>query len=87
MRRDRVRPTRTACDLLVALLADAVALGVRGVLRRTTVVAFGAATVGFGAATVGAAVVVDAGAWDVVTGSAVVVADVVVAAGFFGLAL
>jgi hypothetical protein len=47
---------------------------------------FGAATVGFGAATVGAAVVVDAGACDVVTGSAVDVADVVVA-GCFGLAL
>jgi hypothetical protein len=44
----------------------------------------GAATVGFGAATVGAAVVVDAGACEVVTGSAVDVADVVVV---FGLAL
>ena len=47
---------------------------------------FGAATTGFGAAIVGAAVVVDAGAWDVVTASAVDVADVVVVEAF-GLAL
>ena len=47
----------------------------------------GAATVGFGAATVGAAVVVGAGACDVVTGVAVAVLDVVLeAAGFLGFA-